>query len=108
MNIVEILTKKRDGFHLSEKEIRWTIDQYVSGSIPDYQMSALLMAIYFKGMERDEIVAMSKSMIESGDQIDLQVGRGDQERGRFCRRTGGAQHLSEPDGSGVESEQDDS
>ena len=52
-------------------EIRYFISQYTAGAIPDYQVSAMLMAIYFRGMERDEIVALTIAMAESGDMLDL-------------------------------------
>lgn len=71
MNMVEIITKKRDGKVLSSDEIRRMIDQYVRGDIPDYQMSALLMAIYFNGLESAETAALTGAMIHSGDCIDL-------------------------------------
>jgi pyrimidine-nucleoside phosphorylase len=69
--MVDIIGKKRDGETLSEAEIRFFISQYTAGAIPDYQVSALLMAIYLRGMERDEIVALTIAMAESGDVLDL-------------------------------------
>ncbi|NQT23936.1 thymidine phosphorylase [candidate division KSB1 bacterium] len=71
MNAVEIITKKRDGKNLSKDEIRWMIHEYVRGEIPDYQMSALLMAIYFNGLESSETAALTEAMIQSGDRMDL-------------------------------------
>ena len=50
MRMFDIIRKKRDGLALTEKEIQWFIDGYVKGEIPDYQASALCMAIYFQGM----------------------------------------------------------
>ena len=50
MNILEIIEKKQRGFSLNGSEIAYTVDGYVSGLIPDYQMAAFLMAVYFKGM----------------------------------------------------------
>lgn len=73
MNAVEIITKKRDGKDLSRDEIRWMIQRYVAGEIPDYQMSALLMAVYFNGLDPDETAALTESMIQSGDQFDLNI-----------------------------------
>ena len=49
MRAVDIIQKKRDGFELRKEEIQWLIDGYVAGTVPDYQMSAFAMAIYFKG-----------------------------------------------------------
>ena len=54
MNMVDIIQKKKDGTELSAEEIKWFIDGYVGGEIPDYQISALLMAICFKGMNEKE------------------------------------------------------
>jgi len=71
MNIVDIITKKRDGLPLSQDEIEWTIKQYCGGSLPDYQMSSLLMSVYFQGMSREETQNLTQAMIDSGDRIDL-------------------------------------
>ncbi len=71
MNVVDILVKKRDGKVLTKEEIAWTIESYVSDRIPDYQMSALLMAIYFNGMNREELTALTHAMVHSGKTIDL-------------------------------------
>lgn len=71
MNMVDIITKKRDGGELSPEEIHFFIDNYVKGSIPDYQASALLMAIYFRGLSRSETFALTEAMEFSGDVEDL-------------------------------------
>lgn len=71
MNMVDIITKKRDGGELSPEEIHYFIDNYVKGSIPDYQASALLMAIYFRGLSRAETFALTEAMEFSGDVEDL-------------------------------------
>ncbi len=71
MNTVDIITKKRDGFKLDAEEIRYMVDGYTSGDIPDYQMSAFLMAVYFKGMNEEETILLTKYMKESGDTVDL-------------------------------------
>ena len=71
MNMVDIITKKRDGGELSPDEIHFFIDNYVKGSIPDYQASALLMAIYFRGLSRAETFALTEAMEFSGDVEDL-------------------------------------
>lgn len=71
MNMVDIITKKRDGGELSPEEIHFFIDNYVKGRIPDYQASALLMAIYFRGLSRAETFALTEAMEFSGDVEDL-------------------------------------
>ena len=71
MRMVDIITKKRDGHELSDKEIEFFVKGYVDGKIPDYQVSALLMAILFKGMSDREIVTLTDLMEHSGDVIDL-------------------------------------
>lgn len=71
MNMVDIITKKRDGGELSPEKIHFFIDNYVKGSIPDYQASALLMAIYFRGLSRAETFALTEAMEFSGDVEDL-------------------------------------
>ncbi len=69
--MVDLILKKREGESLSAAEIQWMIQGYVAGEIPDYQISALMMAIYFKGMESQETQELVKAMINSGDTIDL-------------------------------------
>lgn len=69
--MVDIIEKKRDGEELSKEEIEFFIDGYTNDSIPDYQASALLMAIYFNGMTAAEQGHMTLAMVQSGDQIDL-------------------------------------
>lgn len=71
MNMVDIITKKRDGGELSPEEIHFFIDNYVKDRIPDYQASALLMAIYFRGLSRAETFALTEAMEFSGDVEDL-------------------------------------
>ncbi|OUO76346.1 thymidine phosphorylase [Anaeromassilibacillus sp. An250] len=67
----DILAKKRDGGILTDEQIQFFIDGYVSGAIPDYQASALLMAIFLKGMTPHETAALTRSMAQSGDLVDL-------------------------------------
>ncbi|MFS6555180.1 hypothetical protein VPJ68_06770, partial [Parabacteroides distasonis] len=67
----DLIKKKRDGGELSEAEIRWLISGYVAGDIPDYQMSAMLMAIYFRGMSDHETLVMTDAVAHSGDMVDL-------------------------------------
>lgn len=71
MEIIEIITKKKNGESLSYDELKFVVDNYVDGNIRDYQMSALLMAIVCKGMNSEETINLTKIMIESGDVINL-------------------------------------
>jgi pyrimidine-nucleoside phosphorylase len=71
MRMVDLIEKKRDGLELTSEEINFFIQGYTSGSIPDYQMSALTMAIFFKGMTESERAELTMAMVKSGDQIDL-------------------------------------
>lgn len=71
MRAVDIIEKKRDGKNLSTEEINWFIEKYTAEEIPDYQASALLMAIYFQGMSRNETVALTLAMAHSGEMLDL-------------------------------------
>ncbi len=71
MRMVDLIEKKRDGFPLSTEEIEFIIKNYVDGKIPDYQMSSLLMAIYFVGMTNEESSALTKAILNSGETIDL-------------------------------------
>ncbi|WP_226036807.1 pyrimidine-nucleoside phosphorylase [Aquibacillus saliphilus] len=71
MRMVDVISKKRNGEELTKQEINFVIEGYTNGTIPDYQMSALAMAIYFKDMTTNERVHLTMAMVESGDQIDL-------------------------------------
>ncbi|NMD70249.1 pyrimidine-nucleoside phosphorylase [Bacillus sp. DNRA2] len=71
MRMVDLIEKKRDGFELSNEEIQFIIEGYTKGTIPDYQMSAMTMAIFFQGMTDTERANLTMAMVESGDQIDL-------------------------------------
>ena len=71
MRAVDIIQKKRDGLELSSQEIEWLIEGYVAGTVPDYQMSAFAMAVYFKGMTTREISDLTMAMVGTGQQFDL-------------------------------------
>lgn len=71
MHMIDIITKKRDGFELTKQEIEYFIDSYTKGKIPDYQMSAFLMATYFNQMNDQESTYLALAMRDSGDSIDL-------------------------------------
>ena len=71
MRMVDLIEKKRDGLALTDEEIRFVIDGFTNGSIPDYQMSAFAMAVFFKGMTDHETAVLTDAMMRSGDTIDL-------------------------------------
>ena len=71
MRAVDIIQKKRDGLELSSQEIEWLIEGYVAGTVPDYQMSAFAMAVYFRGMTTREISDLTMAMVGTGQQFDL-------------------------------------
>ena len=71
MNSIEIITKKKNKLELTEAEIAFMVNGYLSGSIPDYQMSAFLMAIVCNGMTMEETIYLTDIMIQSGETIDL-------------------------------------
>ena len=71
MRMYDIIMKKRNGFELSEEEIRFFIEGYTKGEIPDYQVSSLMMAIYFRKMTEKETLILTQAMADSGDKLDL-------------------------------------
>jgi pyrimidine-nucleoside phosphorylase len=71
MQIVELIQKKRDNKELSTSEIAWLIEEYTRGTIPDYQMSAWLMAVYWRGMSAREISDLTLAMAQSGEQLHI-------------------------------------
>lgn len=71
MRMVDLIEKKRDGHALTKEEISFVISGYTKGSIPDYQMSAFQMAVYFQGMTVEETAEFTMAMVKSGDQVDL-------------------------------------
>lgn len=76
MRMYDIIEKKREGFSLTEEEIHYFVNGYTNGLIPDYQASALLMAIYFQGMTEEESVQLTIAMVESGETVDLSAMKG--------------------------------
>ena len=71
MRMYDLIRKKRDGERLAKEEIDWMIRSYTNGKIPDYQMSALMMAIYFRGMNEQETLNLTLAMADSGERLDL-------------------------------------
>ncbi len=73
MRVYDLILKKRNGSALTKAEIDFLISDYVKGDIPDYQISAFLMAIYFQGMNAEETLNLTGAMVNSGDTIDLKA-----------------------------------
>lgn len=71
MRMYDLIAKKRNGYELTDEEIKFMIDGYLENKIPDYQISAMLMAIYFKGMNDREISTLTNIIAHSGDMVDL-------------------------------------
>ena len=71
MRTVDLIHRKRDGEELSVEEIAFLVDGYTSGGIPDYQMSAFLMAVFYSGMTDREVSALTDRMMHSGESVDL-------------------------------------
>ena len=71
MRAVDLIQKKRDGQELTSDEIKWLVEGYVAGTVPDYQMSAFAMAVYFKGMTTREISDLTMNMVKTGQEFDL-------------------------------------
>ena len=71
MLMPEVIAKKRDGGKLTQEEIHFVIDGYTKGTIPDYQMSAFLMAVFFRGMDAEETLHLTMEMVGSGETLDL-------------------------------------
>ncbi|MEC9351800.1 MAG: pyrimidine-nucleoside phosphorylase, partial [Planctomycetota bacterium] len=70
MNVSRIIQKKRDGAVLDPAEISAVIEGYVAGAVPEYQVAALAMAIYFQGMDESETSALTRALMESGECLD--------------------------------------
>lgn len=73
MRMVDLIEKKRDGFELSKEEIDFIIEGYTKGDIPDYQMAAFAMSVFFKGMNDIESTNLAIAMLNSGDAMDLSM-----------------------------------
>lgn len=73
MRIYDIIEKKRDKETLTDEEIYFAVDGFTKGEIPDYQMSALLMAVFLNGMDKRELTTLTMSMMESGESVDLSM-----------------------------------
>lgn len=71
MRAVDLIQKKRDGQELTANEIKWLVEGFVAGTVPDYQMSAFAMAVYFKGMTTREISDLTMNMVKTGQEFDL-------------------------------------
>ena len=88
MRTVDLIQRKRDGEELAPEEIEFLVNGYTNGDIPDYQMSAFLMAVYFSGMTDREVSRLTECMLHSGDTVDL-VRRSRRQSGQaFHRRRG--------------------
>lgn len=88
MNILDVISKKRDNKELSKEEIEYFIKEYTKGNITDYQAAALIMAIYINGMTIEETTNLTLAMAYSGDVLDLsEFGTVvDKHSSRWCRR----------------------
>src|ERR1700759_2365104 len=71
MRTVDLIHRKRDGEELSTDEISFLVDGYTNGTLPDYQISAFLMAVYFSGMTDREVSGLTDRMVQSGEKVDL-------------------------------------
>ena len=76
MRMYDVIDKKKKGMELTPEEISYVVDGYVSDEIPDYQVSAFLMAVYYKGMTKNELSVFTDRMAKSGDMVDLTSIRG--------------------------------
>ncbi|MGD2051341.1 MAG: thymidine phosphorylase [Acidimicrobiia bacterium] len=71
LDIIELIERKRDGGTLTPDELRGVVAAYTGGSVPDYQMAALLMAVFLRGFDNDELIPWTEAMLHSGDLLDL-------------------------------------
>ena len=72
MRMYDLIAKKRDGEALTEEELRTLIKEYTAGTVPDYQMAAFAMAVFFRGMNAEETAVLTDAMADSGDRINLE------------------------------------
>jgi len=70
-SIIDLIERKRDDGTLQAEELQWIISEYTADRIPDYQMSSLLMAIFIRGFDQDELGAWTEAMLQSGEVLDL-------------------------------------
>ena len=70
MYALDIILRKRNGIKLTREEIEYLINGYTAGDIPDYQMAAFLMSVYFRKMDKDETLWLTEAMLHSGDVVD--------------------------------------
>lgn len=71
MRMYDLIMKKRDGGHHTKEEIRYIVENFTKGEIPDYQMAAWLMCVFYKGMDKEETTELTLAMADSGDRLDL-------------------------------------
>ena len=86
MNVPELIRRKREGGALDPGEIRGLLAGYLDGSVEEYQVSAFLMAVFFRGMEPAEAAALARVMLESGDRYDLSDIKGPKAQQPVTRR----------------------
>ncbi len=89
MRMTDVIAKKRDGGELDRAELSFWINGYVAGEIPDYQSAAMLMAIYIRGMSKQEIADMTDIMLLSGEMLDLSLVNGNKADKQFFGRSRG-------------------
>lgn len=75
MNVAQLIAAKRDGRELTVGEIRWLVERYAAERVPEYQMAAWAMAVYFRGLSDQETVALTRAMLESGQPLHWPAGR---------------------------------
>lgn len=80
MRMYDLITKKKHGEVLTKEEIEFVVDGFTNDRIPDYQMSAFLMAVYFQGMNLQETIDLTMAMVHSGDELDLSPIEGKESR----------------------------
>ena len=71
MRAYDLILKKREGVKLASAELAWLVESYTAGAIPDYQMAAFLMAVFFQGLDKEETLALTQAMVKSGTELDL-------------------------------------